>query len=82
MAKSPKEKALTSDQEFFIWDYTLRQKEPDDRHPNDVIQTDYNGDRCRYLLDMAKWHQITFCDTCSKAKQECRCGVNPINVIP
>jgi RecJ-like exonuclease len=52
---------LTPEQEDFVWGFVCSKMAEGDRNPEEVVAQDYNGDRSRYLRDMATHHGILFC---------------------
>lgn len=63
-------KTLTVEQEELVWRFVCQSMQSDDEDPNKVIKESYGGDRSRYLLSMAGWHNIIFCDACGKANKQ------------
>ena len=44
---------LTEEQEDYVWQLICLHMTDEDRNPIEAIQEDYNGDRSRYLREMA-----------------------------
>jgi len=62
---------FTAEQEKCVWDYICSKynwDDPDEVDPNLVVDLNYEGNRHRYIQDMAKHHGIQFCLKCRKAK--------------
>lgn len=56
--QKPERKFLTSEQKEKIWTTINATQQTDDRDPEEVIRTTYNGDETAYLLKMAEWLNV------------------------